>query len=189
MTQIPGAARPTLVVGRGASDAGGAASLAAERLRAAWGLAPSPAPVHGAAPGAEAALAARLAAEPGTRVLLLLAQSGRASHRSELPLRVDPLAGGDSAVLLVTVPAYAAQAPQPAAAVRLIEAAERLIGSPVLDRGLYDDAEAWRRGADELLLHDPRVASLVRVWERLQPSGQPSGEEIADGFARLLGRT
>lgn len=188
MTQIPGAARPTLVIGRGASDAGGAASLAAARLRHAWALGPSPAPAADAAAGAEAALAGRLAAE-GTPVLLLLAQAGRASHRMDLPLRVDTLPGsGGGAVLLVTVPAYASHAPQPAAAIRLIEAAARLLGGPGADRALHEDAEAWRRGADELATRDPRVAGLVREWEHRLEGELPGGDEIADGLTRLLDR-
>jgi hypothetical protein len=183
-------AAPTVVIGRGASDAGGAASQAGETLRRLLPACSFRASAPDAPAGAEASLAAGLARGGGAPVVLLLAQAGRASHRLELPLRVDPLDGppGAGFALLVTIPAYAAQAPQPAAALRLVEAVSRLLSLAPLGASLHEDAEAWRRGADELAARDPRVASLALRWERGQHETLPDGDEIAEGFARLLGQ-
>jgi|GEM_PF-2992432 len=165
----------------GASDAGHAASDAA-----AWLAAHSPgwvaleAAPDGDSDGAAARVAVGLretladaAASGAAAAVLLVAQAGAVPHTRELPVRVDEVPGAPLPAhhVLVTVPAYATAPPHPAAQLALVEAALAVVGGTAAARlwgharGLADDADAWRRGADRLAQADPDVARLVRGWE------------------------
>ncbi len=89
------------------------------------------------------------------------------------------------------VPHYVAQPPNPKAVLALLRKLEDLLGLPLGDPTLVEEAEAWQRGVDELAEEDSEVAEYVRQLEEAKDTAElpeASGEAIAKEFERYLRR-
>jgi len=93
--------------------------------------------------------------------------------------------------LWAAVPHYVAQPPSPKATLALLGELEQLLGEPIPLGELPDEAEAWRRGVDELAEDDPEVADYVAQLEEVKDTAElpeATGEAIAREFERYLRR-
>ena len=89
------------------------------------------------------------------------------------------------------VPHYVAQPPNPKAVLALLRRLEDLLGLPLGDQGIAEEAEAWQRGVDELAQEDGEIAEYVRQLEEAKDTAElpeASGEAIAKEFERYLRR-
>ncbi len=93
--------------------------------------------------------------------------------------------------LWAAVPHYVAQPPSPKATLALLSQLETLVGEPIPLADLPEEAEAWRRGVDELSEEDPEIAEYVAQLEEAKDTAElpeASGEAIAQEFERYLRR-
>ena len=93
--------------------------------------------------------------------------------------------------LWAAVPHYVAQPPSPKATLALLGQLEDLLGEPIPLGDLPEEAEAWRRGVDELADDDPEIAEYVAQLEEAKDTAdlpEASGEAIAQEFERYLRR-
>jgi len=93
--------------------------------------------------------------------------------------------------LWAAVPHYVAQPPSPKATLAILGQLEDLIGEPIPLGELPEEAEAWRRGVDELAEEDPEIAEYVAQLEEAKDTvelPEASGEAIAQEFERYLRR-
>lgn len=93
--------------------------------------------------------------------------------------------------LWVGVPHYIAHPPNPKATMTMLSQIERLLGEPIDLGNLPDEAEAWQRGADELVDDDDEVAEHVGQLESLMDETslpEASGDAIAAEFEKFLRR-
>ncbi|MFN3866749.1 MAG: PAC2 family protein [Demequina sp.] len=93
--------------------------------------------------------------------------------------------------LWVGVPHYIAHPPSPKATVTLLGQLERLLGAAIDLGDLPYEAEAWQRGADELMEDDDEIAAHVEQLESLMDETslpEASGDAIAEEFEKFLRR-
>jgi len=93
--------------------------------------------------------------------------------------------------LWAAVPHYVAQPPSPKATLAILNQIEHLLGEPIPLGDLPEEAEAWRRGVDELAEDDPEIAEYVAQLEEAKDTAElpeASGEAIAQEFERYLRR-
>ncbi|MDQ4064746.1 MAG: PAC2 family protein, partial [Actinomycetota bacterium] len=107
-------------------------------------------------------------------------------------------AGIDAASLWAAVPHYLAVAPNPKAALALVERASELIGTGVDTSDLVDATETYEERVTEMVAADEDVQNYVRMLEErsderdddseapIDPSELPSGEEMAAELERYL---
>lgn len=93
--------------------------------------------------------------------------------------------------LWVGVPHYIAHPPNPKATITMLTQIERLLGEPIDLGDLPDEADAWQRGADELVDEDDEIAEHVSQLESLMDETslpEASGDAIAAEFEKFLRR-
>lgn len=93
--------------------------------------------------------------------------------------------------LWVGIPHYIAHPPSPAGTVQLLGQVELLVRERIEYYGLADDAEAWERGADELMEEDDEIAAHVAQLESIVDEAalpEASGDAIAAEFEKYLRR-
>lgn len=93
--------------------------------------------------------------------------------------------------LWVGVPHYIAHPPNPKATATMLSQIERLLGEPIDLGDLPDEADAWQRGADELVEVDDEIAEHVSQLESLMDETslpEASGDAIAAEFEKFLRR-
>ncbi len=91
----------------------------------------------------------------------------------------------------VGVPHYIAHPPNPKATATLLGQLERLLGEPIDLGDLPDEAQAWQRGADDLLEDDDEIEAHVSHLEALMDETslpEASGDAIAAEFEKFLRR-
>jgi predicted ATP-grasp superfamily ATP-dependent carboligase len=91
----------------------------------------------------------------------------------------------------VGIPHYIAHPPSPMGTVQLLGQIERLIREEFEYGGLADAAEAWERGADDLMEEDEEIASHVAQLESMVDEAalpEASGDAIAAEFEKYLRR-
>ena len=102
--------------------------------------------------------------------------------------------GIDAVSLWAPVPHYLAGAPNPAGALAIVRAMERVTGV-VIDGGQLEDATAeWERQVNAAVERDPAAQALVERLERaaesdepaFDPGGLPSGDALARDVERFL---
>lgn len=96
-----------------------------------------------------------------------------------------------TASIWAAVPHYAAEPPCYKATMALLGALEDAIGTDLPQGVLREMAEAWQRGADELLEQDEDLADYIRSLENERDAGdlpEASGDAIAREFERYLRR-
>jgi len=94
-----------------------------------------------------------------------------------------------TASIWAAVPHYAAEPPCFTATLRLLGALEDATGVPLPQGVLREMAEAWLRGADDLMSQDEDLAEYVRSLETERDAGdlpEASGDAIAREFERYL---
>lgn len=99
--------------------------------------------------------------------------------------------GIDVLSLWVGVPHYIAHPPNPKATMTVLSQIERLLGEPIDLGDLPDEADAWQRGADELVEDDDEIAEHVRQLESLMDETslpEATGDAIAAEFEKFLRR-
>ncbi len=93
--------------------------------------------------------------------------------------------------LWAAVPHYLAEPPCPKATLALLHRLEDVLQMPLPQGVLPEMAEAWQRGADELLERDEDVAEYVQALESERDESElpeASGDAIAREFERYLRR-
>ena len=91
----------------------------------------------------------------------------------------------------VGIPHYIAHPPSPMGTVQLLGQVERLIREEFDYFGLGDAAEAWERGADDLMEEDEEIAAHVEQLEAIVDEAalpEASGDAIAAEFEKYLRR-
>lgn len=91
----------------------------------------------------------------------------------------------------VGIPHYVAHPPSPAGTVQLLGQVELLVRERIEYYGLGDDAEAWERGADDLMEEDEEIAAHVAQLEAMVDEAalpEASGDAIAAEFEKYLRR-
>jgi len=91
----------------------------------------------------------------------------------------------------VGVPHYVAHPPSPKATLALLTHLERLVGVPISFGELREEADAWQRGADELMEQDDEIAAHVSQLESVMDETslpEASGDAIAAEFEQFLRR-
>lgn len=99
--------------------------------------------------------------------------------------------GLDSLSLWSAAPHYVQAAPNPLAALALLERLRDLLGLPIQTDTLARAAEAWQRRVTGLVAEDPDLQAYVRRLESLfeereDPGIIPSGDELAGELERFL---
>jgi len=152
-------------------------------------------------------LGALLVDSPHTRPLPVFLTSEDADARARLDLERSDYDGPTGIVgilghdaqhrglttysLWVGIPHYIAHPPSPAGTVQLLGQVELLVRERIEYYGLGDDAEAWERGADELMEEDEEIAAHVEQLEAMVDEAalpEASGEAIAAEFEKYLRR-
>lgn len=107
-------------------------------------------------------------------------------------------AGIDAASLWAAVPHYLAVAPNPKAALALVERATELIGAPVDTDDLIDATRTYEERVTEMVASDEDVQNYVRMLEErsderdediehpIDAADLPSGDEMAAELQRYL---
>jgi hypothetical protein len=96
-----------------------------------------------------------------------------------------------TASIWAAVPHYAAEPPCYKATLALLGALEDAMGTGLPQGVLREMAEAWQRGADELMDEDEDLADYIRQLETERDAGdlpEASGDAIAREFERYLRR-
>ena len=152
-------------------------------------------------------LGALLVDSPHTRPLPVFLTSEDAQARARLELERSDYDGPTGIVgvlghdaqhrglttysLWVGIPHYIAHPPSPAGTVQLLGQVELLVRERIEYYGLGDDAEAWERGADELMEEDEEIAAHVAQLESMVDEAalpEASGDAIAAEFEKYLRR-
>lgn len=100
-------------------------------------------------------------------------------------------AGIATASLWAAVPHYLADPPCPKATLALLGSLEDALGLPLPQGVLQEMAEAWQRGADELMSQDTDLSEYVEALENERDTSdlpEASGDAIAREFERYLRR-
>lgn len=100
-------------------------------------------------------------------------------------------AGLATAGIWAAVPHYVAEPPCYKATLGLLGALEDAVGVPLPQGVLREMAEAWQRGADDLMDQDEDLLEYVRTLETERDAGdlpEASGDAIAREFERYLRR-
>jgi hypothetical protein len=91
----------------------------------------------------------------------------------------------------VGIPHYIAHPPSPMGTVQLLGQIELLLREELEYGALADSAEAWERGADELMEEDEEIAAHVAQLESMVDEAalpEASGDAIAAEFEKYLRR-
>jgi hypothetical protein len=152
-------------------------------------------------------LGALLVDSPHTRPLPVFLTSEDADTRARLDLERSDYDGPTGIVgvlghdaqhrgistfsMWVGIPHYIAHPPSPMGTVQLLGQIELLVREEFEYFGLADAAEAWERGADELMEEDEEIASHVAQLESVVDEAalpEASGDAIAAEFEKYLRR-
>lgn len=152
-------------------------------------------------------LGAMLADVPHTRPISIAVSSDNDDARHELDLTRSTYEGPTGIIgvlgeefeaagiptisVWASVPHYVHNPPSPKATLAILQRLERLLGIPVPQSELAEEAAAWERSIDAIARDDDEMSSYIEQLEQARDtvdSPEASGEAIAEEFERYLRR-